>query len=335
MCNKRRFSNNEKSKYLLDKNIDPRLISRSSDRKYFFKCHCTYIFESQISSITNRKHWCPHCCVPTQKLCDNYECKVCDTKRFSNHEKSKYILDKNIDSRLIPKMSCKKFFFQCSCTYIFESVISGITRGSWCPHCCINQKQLCGNYECKLCDTKRFLNHEKSKFLITKDVNTRMIFISSMYEYEFKCDNIECNRIFIKSPNNITNGKQWCPHHRNKTETKVYDFLNQNYIVEREKTFEWLDRKRYDFYLPDFKLIIEVDGRQHYEHVEFFNKYRSLEDIQRIDKLKELKAFENDLHVLRLNQEDVLNDKIDWKEIIKTKLLLLSEPFDCLQIAAI
>lgn len=38
-----------------------------------------------------------------------------------------------------------------------------------------------------------------------------------------------------------------------------------------DKTFEWSDRKRYDFYLPDFNMIIETHGAQHYngafEHI--------------------------------------------------------------------
>lgn len=43
------------------------------------------------------------------KLCNNEKCKVCFNKSFASHEKSKYLVDKNINPRKISLGSVKKY----------------------------------------------------------------------------------------------------------------------------------------------------------------------------------------------------------------------------------
>ena len=64
----------------------------------------------------------------------------------------------------------------------------------------------------------------------------------------------------------------------------------------------------------NLNLIIEIDGRQHYEQV---SNWGSPELTQARDTWKEKQARKNGYDVVRLNQEDVLNDRIEWKEIIR------------------
>lgn len=45
---------------------------------------------------------------------------------------------------------------------------------------------------------------------------------------------------------------------------------------EREKTFSDLKKNkyRYDFYLPKYNVLLEINGKQHYENIKFFYKDR-------------------------------------------------------------
>lgn len=67
----------------------------------------------------------------------------------------------------------------------------------------------------------------------------------------------------------------------------ILDSLGVYYIAE--KTFDWSNRKKYDFYVPDKNLIIEMFGLQHYEQCYFRKneKQRTLQEEQENDSWKE------------------------------------------------
>lgn len=79
-----------------------------------------------------------------------------------------------------------------------------------------------------------------------------------------------------------------------KPEKITVSALKQNGVqFVFQKTFEWAGRKIYDFYLPDYEAIIEVNGSQHYglgfEHL----SGKTLEDQKKIDIDKKSLAFQN------------------------------------------
>lgn len=68
--------------------------------------------------------------------------------------------------------------------------------------------------------------------------------------------------------------------------------LKIKYIFQLSKrTFEWCDKFRYDFYLPDFNTIIEVHGSQHYGN-NFINGRTELEEKNN-DNIKKQLALDN------------------------------------------
>nr|WNL49517.1 hypothetical protein MarFTMF_001 [Marseillevirus sp.] len=79
----------------------------------------------------------------------------------------------------------------------------------------------------------------------------------------------------------------------------------------------WCKNPEKNTFLPfDFcvsKTIIELDGRQHYEQV---SNWQSPELIQKSDRYKEECAIQNGYSVLRILQDDVWSDKIDWKKLL-------------------
>ena len=66
----------------------------------------------------------------------------------------------------------------------------------------------------------------------------------------------------------------------------------------------------YDYCIEEYKIIIELDGKQHFEQV---SNWSSPEEQFENDKYKEKCANDNGYSIIRLLQEDVFNDKYDWK----------------------
>ncbi|AVR53062.1 restriction endonuclease [Marseillevirus Shanghai 1] len=110
----------------------------------------------------------------------------------------------------------------------------------------------------------------------------------------------------------------WCPLCKNKTEAILWSFLKAQFEnpLHQFKS-SWCKNPETNNFLPfDFcisKTIIELDGRQHYEQV---SNWKSPELIQKSDRYKEEQAIKNGYSVLRILQEDVWNDKTDWKKLL-------------------
>jgi very-short-patch-repair endonuclease len=139
-CLNKSFALHEKSQQWSKTNgdITPIQVFKSSGKKYWFDCNiCFHSFETVLSSIT-RGQWCSYCSNPPKKLCDDTICEGCSNKSFASHEKSQCWSKKNgdITPRQVFRSSNTRFWFDCDkCIHQFETTLSGITRGQWCPYC--------------------------------------------------------------------------------------------------------------------------------------------------------------------------------------------------------
>lgn len=92
--------------------------------------------------------------------------------------------------------------------------------------------------------------------------------IEDVYKYGLSCSN--------------------CSDGKSYPEKFIFNLLSQLKVeFISEKTFEWSEGKRYDFYLPDYNMIIEVNGGQHYKEGFKITGGRSLKEERENDKLKE------------------------------------------------
>jgi len=111
-----------------------------------------------------------------------------------------------------------------------------------------------------------------------------------------------------------------CPHCINKTEYKFLEILKTRYpTVQRQFKAEWCKQKRclpFDFVIEEHKVIIELDGPQHFKQVA---NWRSPELQQQQDLFKTKCANENGYSIIRVLQTDVANDLLDlstfWEKI--------------------
>lgn len=107
-------------------------------------------------------------------------------------------------------------------------------------------------------------------------------------------------------------------------EMTIYKLLTQFDIAfEVQKRFKAIRHKKplpFDFYLPDFNLVIEYQGIQHFSESNR-KQNESLADIQLRDKIKKSGAKENKLHYLAINQS--LEKEIHEVLIQKLKSLVI------------
>jgi very-short-patch-repair endonuclease len=108
-----------------------------------------------------------------------------------------------------------------------------------------------------------------------------------------------------------------CPHCINKTEYKFFTILQSRYpTVKRQFKADWCKQKRclpFDFAIEEHKIIIELDGPQHFTQVA---NWRSPELQQEQDLFKTKCANENGYSVIRVLQTDVANDLLDFDYLI-------------------
>jgi len=94
-------------------------------------------------------------------------------------------------------------------------------------------------------------------------------------------------------------------------EREVCTFLETSDIqFQTQKKFEGCEYKApllFDFYLPEYDILIECDGRQHYEPVDLFGGQEAFEETQLRDKIKIDWAVNNNYTILRYKYSDDFN----------------------------
>jgi hypothetical protein len=93
----------------------------------------------------------------------------------------------------------------------------------------------------------------------------------------------------------------------------LLSFLKDVYIVKFQSAFDWCRNKRnlpFDFEIVDKHILIELDGIQHLET----NRLMGDSDvIMNNDVYKMKAALIHGYTIIRILQEDIYEDKYDWK----------------------
>lgn len=321
------FASHNKSKLWSSKNgvLTPRQITKSSGKKYWFTCEtCIHDFEMAISHIirNDSEKTCPIC--SSQYLCKDEDCNICFEKSFASHPKFVFLdkeKHKDINFKKIFKSSNTKYWFNCNCGHSNEMTLNSVSSGSWCSYCCVPQLKLCENEDCNRCFEKSFASHPRVKFLIDDDINPRSIFKGSQRKLNFKC---EKGHKFLKQISIIGENFGWCPQCLRKSESLLYKKLGaiyENLLFQYRP--EWCKNEAtnchmpFDFALEKEKIIIELDGAQHFRQV---RKWGNPEENQKRDKLKMAKANENGFSVIRITQQYLTIKNSDWFEELKRNI---------------
>ena len=222
--------------------------------------------------------------------------------------------DKWVYSKTEYENARKKVTIICPIHREFQQTPNNHLSGQGCPDCVKRRTST----------TQNFI--EKAN----KIHGDKWVYSKTEYENARKKVTIICpiHREFQQTPNKHLMGRG-CPDCVNKTEGVVLDFLlnnKSNFEIKTQYKPDWCKNPDtgkhlpYDFYIElsnGKKIIIECDGRQHYEENSHFHRNGwTLEKQQDRDIFKMNKANENDISVIRIHQEDVYNDRINWKKEI-------------------
>ena len=320
-CFDKSFASHEYSKFWsLSNTIQPISISRCSSKKFAFDCNiCKHTYSAVLNNIYNGST-CSYC--TNRKLCDDEDCTVCFEKSFASHTQAKIWNYKNgINPRYVFKGTRKVFLFDCNtCKHVYSAKLVTICQGAECPYCA--NRRLCDDKECDMCFNKSMASQPAAKFWLKKNkLNPRNVFKCSQKKYWFKCG--DCDNEFDASPANIYSSNTWCPLCKNKTEKKLYNILSKTYssLIHNFRP-EWSINKEterilpFDFAIPEYKVIIELDGAQHFKQV--FN-WQSPEFNQERDIYKMKLANLNGYSIIRVIQEEVWKNKsYNYGKIIDT-----------------
>lgn len=270
-----------------------------------FQCSCGNIYEASLSNVIKTQHFCPKCGRKHSAI---------------NHRKDKIFFEKldELNLSLLDEyhgMKCS-YYFKTYDGYIFKSVARNLIN--------IDNLQLFYyhiNNKYSLQNMKLYLkqNHPKIKLLSLE-------YKGAKETYQFQC---ACGNTFHANWQWFLRGiGTKCPQCTKKIsslELKTKEWLEENNIKYiPQKIFEEckdINLLRFDFYLPDYDSVIEVDGSQHYFPVNFngdMDKAKeNFEKNKKHDIIKDDFCKKYNIKILRLPYFDF--DKNDtYKEKLQT-----------------
>ena len=204
-----------------------------------------------------------------------------------------------------------------------------------CKCDCGNTKEISSKYllngrsqSCGCIHHEYILNKAKNSFIDLKGKRFGKLVVLEKTDkrnhehiiWKCKCD---CGNICYVSSNSLNIGDTHsCGCIRSKGEQKIINILNENNIrFELEKKFsncKFVDTNacaRFDFYLPNYNLLIEYDGKQHFESNKngWFDS-SSVEQIKKRDSYKNEWCKSNGYKLIRISYKDY--DNIDLKMLL-------------------
>ena len=116
-----------------------------------------------------------------------------------------------------------------------------------------------------------------------------------------------CGKIFSTQPRYLFYHSHCpCQNISSKGEKRIEDFLILNSIpYESQKRLENIKRAPYDFFLPTYNLLIEFQGRQHFEPVKQFGGAPQLEIQKEIDKRKYEEAMKQHYSIFYITYQQM------------------------------
>ena len=206
--------------------------------------------------------------------------------------------------------------------------------------------RLCANDACCICLSKSVagsqaqLQERGITYAESNVIGARQTFLQSNKKRTWTCLKPECSHVWIARCADICGAqKSGCPFCVNKTEALVREFveaalsaLAPKWSIQVHGRFDWCRSVVSGHVLPfDIvvldqrqvpRVIIEVDGRQHFSDVSFGGGSMSCATANLVrDTFKSFHALQRDISMIRIAQEDVWGDKWkSWRLVLQSAL---------------
>lgn len=226
-----------------------------------------------------------------------YGCTECRKDKLSYTtnqfiEKAKAIHGDRYDySKVKYKHSQTKVIITCSVHGEFEQNPTNHILGGNCPCCVYNNRKL---------SLEDFI--EKSRVIHNNKYNyDNFIYTNAKTKGRISCPE---HGDFEQIPNSHLGGAG-CPRCNASQGELTLETIFNKYKIIAKSEWKFPDEKyryEYDFYLPDYNLLIEFHGIQHYEYTPYFHEtYEIFKQRQEDDVIKKSLAWDKKIPLLEFN----------------------------------
>ena len=121
--------------------------------------------------------------------------------------------------------------------------------------------------------------------------------------------------IFEQVPTSHLRGDGCLKCNKSKGNNRILEYLNENNIefIEEKTLTDCVNKKKlpFDFYLPHKNILIEFDGKQHYEPIEYFGGINSLKSQIKRDLIKREYCENNNILLIIIRYDDDIYNILD------------------------
>lgn len=282
-----------------------------------------FIKNASKNEVFSNSRLCPGCLSILQK--QNSNIPFDDLKKRLRESENKIVAENHYIIGYISKDDRRNNIVQLGCNVLdhndpFPQIVADIGKKNGCPTCA----------------KKRSPRKKAEDFQQEIEQKLKVYQLDQLFKYNVKIDRIK-NRVIKRIKLNFTcrlcDNPIWadmsrigtmscknCNPRKSIGERKIQNYLLSNKIkFETQKKYR--DCKNYhslpfDFYLPEHKILIEFDGKQHYEPVEYLGGVTQFFRTVKNDQIKNSYCEKNNISFLRIPYYDL--DKIE--NLISKKL---------------
>lgn len=268
--------------------------------KLTLKCPSEHIFKMSLTKF-KQGHRCLEC----------HNISLSNKMKHDYNYVKKYIEDENYKLLSNTYTSNKhKLKLMCPKGHIFEMTFDSFKRGCRCTKCYDLTR---GNYARLSHDYVKTYIESKGYKLLSN------VYVNNSSKLLMECPD---KHVFKMSFGKFQQGQR-CPKCINKSagENRIREFLSKNNInFKREFRFDDCRCRNtlpFDFYLLDFNVLIEFDGVQHFEIIDYFGGLDAFIKLKIRDTIKNIYCDKNDIKLIRIpywefdNIEKILDTEIN------------------------
>lgn len=225
---------------------------------------CGNVYEVSPNSFL-AGHGCPYCAGLVKKTDEKFKQEVYD---LVGNEYT--FLDSYVNN--MTKIKVKHNI----CGNVYEVTPNNFTKGKRCPYCYGTPKKTDKEFKQEVYD------------LVGNEYTFLEPYVNAYTKIRVKHN--KCGNVYKVTPSNFLRGYRcpYCNSPKGETViTKLLDTLNIEY--EYQKTFSDLKDKSclsYDFFIPAQNILIEYQGKQHYQPINYFGGETKFKNQQKHDLMK-------------------------------------------------